>query len=144
MNNHSDRITYLCCLIIGGGKVTPTANEKEENYVMEELQRYRIQNLNLNKKLEQLTEIVEKKKKEIMNLRKTNNMQRALSSSHQRNHNNEPIDMELEIKPGKNPSQLGGTRVPQTPAIRAAPTTPSPQAIPDINMIEIAKKYKSR
>lgn len=137
-------------VLIGGGKIAPSTAEKEERDMVagltEELQRYRIQNMNLNKKVEQLNEVVEKKKKEILSLKKTNTMQKALSSSHQKNATAEPIDMELEIKPGRNP-----TRTPQTPALRGPPTpvqTPAPNqtlhSLPDVNMIEMAKKYKSR
>lgn len=136
---------------LGGGKVAPSTAEKEERDLVsdltEELQRYRIQNMNLSKKVEQLNDVIEKKKKEVASLRKTNTMQKALSSSHHKNATGggDDPDMELEIKPGRNPT----IRTPQTPALKG-PATPTPapttilQSLPDVNMIELAKKYKSR
>jgi hypothetical protein len=105
--------------------------------------------MNLNKKLEQLNEVIEKKKKEVASLRKANTMQKALSSSHQKNAagGGDTVGMELEIQPGRNPTM----RTPQTPALKGPPTstpTPAPtttlQSLPDVNTIEMAKKYRSR
>lgn len=110
--------------------------DKDEKDSIESLQqqvgKLKSQNTSLNNKVVQITDELEKKKRELNLAKKTAYLGKSRTST-----TKEP-EVQLEILPGKNPFMDASRRLPP-PAPHGALQVPT-----DGSLLEVARKYKQR
>jgi hypothetical protein len=151
-------------LQMGGPRTAATANKDDKEMIdslNSQVTKLKSQNSALHKKVEEVTDALDKKKRELQLVKKTAYLGKSRGSTSGGRHQPDNQDMELEVLPGRNPSpdltlgrsavrSMAGTGTPLKANMVTTSTTMTPVAPPtthhphDDSLLQIAQKQKSR